>query len=233
MSQFNPNMISTEQVIEAQRSFLTKVYSWMFLGLLITAVVAWYTLSNNELLLFIFENSLMLPLFIGEIALVWILSANIEKFSKSTAMLMFLAYSSLNGITLSPIFLVYTGESIMNVFSIAAVSFGGLSLYGYYTKRDLSGMRSFLVMGLIGVVVSSVLNIFMNSSMLSFIISYAGVIVFAGLTAYDTQKLKEMSIIELEGGETAGKMAIMGALRLYLDFINLFLFLLRILGSRR
>lgn len=233
MSQFNPNTISTEQIVEAQRTFLTKVYSWMFLGLLITALVAWYTLSNNELLLFIFENSLMLPLFFGEIALVWILSANIEKFSKSTAMLMFLAYSSLNGITLSPIFLVYTGESIMNVFSIAAVSFGGLSLFGYFTKRDLSGMRSFLIMGLIGVVISSVLNIFMNSSMLSFIISYAGVIVFAGLTAYDTQKLKEMSIIELEGGETAGKMAIMGALRLYLDFINLFLFLLRILGSRR
>jgi uncharacterized protein len=229
----NTSALSTDAIQQAQQAFLTKVYAWMVAGLAITATVSWFTLDTYSVLEFIFNNNLFFPLFLGELALVWVLSANIHKFSQSTAMMLFVAYAVMNGLTLSVIFLYYTGESIMSVFSISAVSFAALSAYGYFTKRDLSGMRSFLFMGLIGIIVASVVNMFLQSSMWDFVISYAGVLVFAGLTAYDTQKIKNQYAVEFEGGEVAGKMAIMGALHLYLDFINLFLFLLRILGNRR
>lgn len=171
---------------------------------------------------------------IAQLALVFILSGMVHKMSGALATTLFMLYSALTGVTISSVLIVYTYSSVASTFFICAAMFGALSVYGYTTKRSLTGMGSFLFMGLIGIIIASIVNIFMQSSMMSMVISYAGVLIFAGLTAYDTQKLKDMgSEINQEDKENMRRYSIMGALTLYLDFINLFLMLLRILGDRR
>ncbi len=216
--------------------FIRSVYNWMAAGLALTGVVALYVAGSQTLIQLIFTNQLLFfGLIIGELALVFSLSARIQKIQASTATAMFLLYSALNGLTLSFVFLAYTQSSVASVFFICAATFGACSLYGMSTKRDLTSMGSFMTMGLIGIVIASVVNMFIQSSGMNLIISYIGVIVFVGLTAYDTQKLKMMALSQ-PAGLDAGvvrKGTIMGALTLYLDFINLFLMLLRILGDRK
>jgi len=214
--------------------FLPKVYGWMTAGLGLTALAATLTLSSPALLDLIFGNKLVFyALIFGELGLVIALSAAINRVSATTATLMFLLYSALNGVTFASIFLIYTRSSIASTFVIAAGTFGAVSLYGYVTKRDLSGWGSFFFMGLIGIIIASVVNIFMQSAMLTWVISYVGVFVFIGLTAYDTQKIKRIGAAGFESDESSKKAAILGALTLYLDFINLFLMLLRVMGNRR
>ena len=216
--------------------FIRSVYNWMAAGLALTGVVALYVASSESLIRMIFSNQLLFfGLIIGELALVFFLSARIQKIQASTATGLFLLYSALNGLTLSFVFLAYTQSSVASVFFICAATFGACSLYGMSTKRDLTSMGSFMTMGLIGIVIASVVNMFIQSSGMNLIISYIGVIVFVGLTAYDTQKLKMMALSQ-PAGLDAGvvrKGTILGALTLYLDFINLFLMLLRILGDRK
>jgi len=214
-------------------SFVQSVYNWMAVGLGLTALVAFVVASNYSLLQLMY--SLRFPLIIGELALVFILSARIQRMSASTATGLFLFYSALNGATLSVIFVAYTMSSIASTFVVCALTFAGCSAYGWVTKRDLTSLGSFFIMGLIGVVIASLINMFIRSSAMTMIISYVGVLVFVGLTAYDTQKLKDMALSQPSGLDAAviRKGAIMGALTLYLDFINMFLFLLNILGGRR
>lgn len=224
-----------QEITTAQQTFLTKVYAWMVGGLLATGLTAGFVVTSPTMLEILFGSRIVFfALIIGEFALVAALAGWVEKMSATTATLAFLGYSILNGLTLSVIFMVYTDESISSTFMIAAGMFGAMSAYGYLTKRDLSGVGSFMFMGLIGIIIASVVNIFMSSSALYFAISIIGILVFVGLTAYDTQKIKEQNWM-LEGGDEAviRKAAIRGALTLYLDFINLFLFLLRLLGNRR
>jgi FtsH-binding integral membrane protein len=221
---------TADQVIIAQNSLIRQVYAWMGGGLLVTALMAMATISSPDLFSAVIGNRLAFyALIIGELALVIGISRAIDKISASVASFLFLLYAALNGVTMSVIFAVYTAESITSTFVITAATFGAMSVFGYVTKRDLSGWGSFLFMGLIGVVIASLVNIFVGSSAVSWIISVIGVIVFTGLTAYDTWKIKAMAASGVEGR----KPAILGALTLYLDFINLFLMLLRLLGSRR
>jgi FtsH-binding integral membrane protein len=225
------NPVQDNTIEKAQSQFLSRVYGWMVGGLLLTAITAWWVTTSVEVMNAVY--SYMLFLIIAEFGLVIFLSARIQKMSKNTAIGSFLGFAFLNGLTLSIVLLAYTEESIYTTFIITAVMFGALSLYGFTTKKSLSGMGSFMFMGLIGIVVASIVNIFIASSALHFAISIIGVIVFAGLTAWDTQKLKEMYEVQYQGDEIATKGAVMGALTLYLDFINLFLFLLRLFGNRR
>lgn len=216
--------------------FIRSVYNWMAAGLALTGVVALYTASSETLIRLIFSNQLLFfGLIIGELALVFYLSSRIQKIQASTATGLFMLYSALNGLTLSFVFLIYTSSSVASVFFICAATFGACSVYGMVTKRDLTSMGGFMTMGLIGIVIASVVNMFIQSSGMSMIISYIGVIVFVGLTAYDTQKLKMMALSQPAGLEAGvvRKGTILGALTLYLDFINLFLMLLRIFGDRR
>lgn len=223
-----------ERAAAVQGEFIRRVYNWMGLGLAATALVALYTASNPQLLKMIFGNSLVFfGLILAELGLVIWLSAAINRLHYSTASMMFFVYSALNGLTMSVIFLAYTQASIASTFFVTAGTFGAMSFYGYTTKRDLSNWGSFLFMGLIGIVLASVVNIFLHSPMINWVVTYAGILVFVGLTAYDTNKLKEMARAGFADEETEGKSAVMGALALYLDFINLFLMLLRIMGSRR
>jgi len=217
------------EIAKMQQAFLNKVYTWMVAGLAITASVAYYTLESG--LVYSVANYTLF-LVIATFGLVFALSGAINRMSSTVASALFIAYSALTGLTFSTIGLIYSGESITNVFFITAGSFAALSFYGYTTKKDLSAMGRFMFMGLVGIIIASVLNWFMGSSILNMMISMIGVIVFAGLTAYDTQKLKEMYEVQMQGNEIASKAAILGALALYLDFINLFLFLLRFLGNR-
>lgn len=226
-----PVAISPDRV---ETRFLTRVYGWMAGGLVATALAAWFTLSTPALLQLIFGNMLVFyGLLIGELALVAWLSGLVGRMSASTAAIVFVAYSALNGLTLASIFLVYTSGSIVSTFAVTAGTFGAMSVYGLVTNRSLDGLGSFAFMGLIGVLLASVVNIFMRSSMLEFVISCVGVIVFVGLTAYDTRKLKMMAARVDADSEEGQKGAIQGALSLYLDFINLFLMLLRLMGNRR
>ncbi len=231
MNQSFVNPVQDKTVVQAQQQYLSKVYGWMVGGLLLTAGTAWWVASTPA----VFEAiiGMMLFLVLAEFGLVIFLSARIGKMSKNAAILSFLAFSFINGLTLSVILQIYTEESIYSTFIITAVMFGALSLYGFTTKKSLSGVGSFMFMGLIGIIVASIVNMFIASSALNFAISIIGVVVFAGLTAWDTQKLKEMYLIQEQGNDMATKGAIIGALTLYLDFINLFLFLLRLFGNRR
>ena len=231
MNDINTTYARTEsQVVVRQNALIRQVYAWMGAGLAITAFMALITLSSPALLNAVLGNKLIFyGLMIGELALVFTLSGAIDKLSATTATLIFVAYSALNGITLSTVALVYTANSITSTFVITGGMFGAMSIYGYMTKKDLTSWGSFLFMGLIGVVIASVVNIFVGSSSVSWVISGIGVIVFTGLTAYDTWKIKEMAAHGTEGR----KPAILGALTLYLDFINLFLMLLRFTGNRR
>ena len=227
----NVNPIQDMTIVHAQQRFLSRVYGWMVGGLLITAATAFWVATSIEVMSFVMN--FMLLLILAEFGIVIFLTARVEKMSKNTAMGSFLLFSFINGLTLSVILLRYTEESIYMTFTVTAVMFGALSLYGFVTKRSLGAVGSFMFMGLIGIIVASVINIFIGSSALSFAISIIGVVVFAGLTAWDTQKLKEMYEIQFQGDEVATKGAIIGALTLYLDFINLFLFMLRLFGNRR
>jgi FtsH-binding integral membrane protein len=227
------------------RAYMIRVYNYMAAGVALTGVVAWLTYSAavvtdaaghiTGLTAFgqaIFGGPLTIVLFLGTLGIVFFLSFRVGSLQPSTALMLFMAYAGLLGLMLSSVFLAYTGASITRTFFISAASFGALSLYGYSTERDLSPVGSFLVMGLFGLILAMLVNIFLKSSGLEFAISVIGVLIFAGLTAWDTQRIKEM-YSAYDDGTVAGRKAVMGALALYLDFINLFLFLLRFLGDRR
>ena len=223
-------------VDEGLRAYMLRVYNYMAIGVALTGVAAWVTyqmvLSNPALQQTLFAGPLYFVLLLAPLGLVFFLSFRIQHLAPATAQGLFFFYAALLGVSLTPIFVVYTGASIARVFFISAASFGALSLYGYTTQRDLSAFGSFLIMGLFGIILASLVNIFLASSALQFVISVVGVLVFAGLTAYDTQQIKEMYSVN-DDGTVASRKAIMGALRLYLDFINLFLMLLRLFGDRR
>ncbi len=227
------NQQSVEAQEAAQRSFILRVYGWMAVGLVVTALAALFTVATPLIRILVSNMILFFGLMIGELVMVVVLSRAINRFSAMTAGLLFLAYSVLNGVTLSIILLVYTGASIAITFGITACTFGIMTLFGYTTQRDLTKMGSLLIMALIGFLIASVVNIFLNSSALYYIITYIGILIFIGLVAYDTQKLKRMAAGLGEEGQALQKASILGALMLYLDFINLFLLLLRLLGRRR
>ena len=214
------------------RQSVTRAFVWMTLGLAITGLTALFVADSN-LIEVLFSSGSFWMLVIAELAVVWFLSSRIMKLSMPVATAAFAVYSLLNGVTLSPIFLVYTGESITLTFFITAATFGTMAVFGYTTKRDLSSWGSYLMMALIGLIIASVVNIFLGSSLLMWAISYLGVLLFVGLTAYDTQQLKAMIAASIGDEEQTKKVALLGALNLYLDFINLFIYLLRILGKRR
>ena len=217
---------------ERVSSFLRGVYGWMFGGLLVTAAVALATASSPALIQTLVSNRILFfGLFIAELALVYVVSAKVETLSPTASAGLFLLYSALNGITLSLILLVYTGGSIVTAFLTTAGMFGGLALYGTVTKRSMDGIGSFAMMGLFGVIIAMVVNYFLKSPALNFVMSVACVIVFTGLTAYDAQRLRKMALAV--DGPQAGSYAVSGALSLYLNFINLFLSLLRLFGNRR
>jgi uncharacterized protein len=213
------------------RIHMQRVYSYMAGGLALTGIVA-YAAAASGFYQTIAGTPLIWIVMLAPLGFVLVLSFGIQRISVETAMVLFWIYAAVMGLSLGGIFLVYTGTSIARVFFITAATYGAMSLYGYTTKSDLSGFGSFLLMGLIGVVIASVANIFVGSSALQFAISIIGVIVFVGLTAYDTQRIKEM-YLESDTSEIAGKKAVLGALSLYLDFINLFMMLLQLFGQRR
>ncbi len=232
MQQTNNTMTMTEVKQQASTIFLAKVFNWMAIGLGLTGVVAMFVASSG---LAVKLQPFFMFIMIAELGLVFFLSARINKIEAATATGLFIGYAALNGVTMSMIFLIYTSSSIAATFMITAGMFGAMAVYGLVTKRDLSGMGSFMFMGLIGIIIASVVNIFMQSSALYWAISLIGVFVFVGLTAYDVQKIKNMGeqgIME-QGEAAVQKGAIMGALALYLDFINLFLMLLRFFGGSR
>ncbi len=228
------------QIDEGLRSYMLRVYNYMTTGLALTGIIA-YLVANTPALLQLFYQAgpqgqiVSTPLawiaMLSPLAFVMVLSFGIHRMKASTAQLVFWLFAGVMGLSLSHIFLQFTGASIARVFFITAATFAAMSLYGYTTKRDLTGVGNFLFMGLIGIILASIVNIFIGSTMIQFIVSVLGVIIFVGLTAYDTQKIKEM-YNELDNSEVAGKKAIMGALRLYLDFINLFIMLLHLFGQR-
>ena len=225
--------ITPEDVQREQAAFMSQVYGWMSVALLITAVVSIYTASSETLLTLIFSNRLVFyGLLIGEVLMVMGLSAAINKLTPTAATALFIAYAAVNGLTMAVIFLLYTGSSIASTFFITAGTFGAMSAYGYMTKTDLSSWGNLLFMGLIGLIIASVVNIFLHSETVYWITSFVGVLIFTGLTAYDTQRIKAMITLGLTPQEER-KGAIMGALRLYLDFVNMFLYLLRFFGNRR
>jgi uncharacterized protein len=252
MSDFDRNYAAPSRGVGADRAvaidqglraYMIRVYNYMAVGVALTGVVAWLTFSAavtetaGRLALtpfgqMIYSGPATIVLFLGTLGLVILISWRIDRLQPSTAFALFMVYAGVLGLMLSSIFLAYTGASITRVFFISAVSFGALSLYGYTTQRDLSPIGSFLMMGVIGLIIAMVVNMFLKSTGLDFVISAAGVLIFAGLTAWDTQKIKEM-YDPMEDGTVVGRKAVMGALTLYLDFINLFLFLLRFFGDRR
>jgi FtsH-binding integral membrane protein len=224
--------LNPTQTAERVSAFLWKVYGWMALGLGVTALVAVAVAGSPELLRVLVLNRLVFfALIIGELGLVFFLSARATSMAPATAAGVFLLYSALNGVTLSVILLAYTGESISSTFVVTAGMFGALALFGTMTKRSLAGVGQFMMMGLIGLILASIVGIFWHNDALQFLISVVGVIVFTGLTAYDAQRLKAMALAIPEGQITS--YAVVGALSLYLDFVNLFLMLLRFTGSRR
>jgi len=226
--------MSVDSVAAEQQRFMVRVYNWMTAGLAITGFMAFYVSNNETIMNIIFGNPIMpIVLMIAQIGLVFWLASRVMQMSVSQATGVFMLYAGLTGVTFSFIFVVYTSASITSTFLVTAGTFGAMSLYGYTTKKDLTSWGSFLFMGLIGIIIASVVNMFMQSNMMHMIITYAGVLIFVGLTAYDTQKIKEMNILGNEGTDEDTKEAISGALTLYLDFINLFLMLLRLMGDRR
>lgn len=219
----------------AQSVLFRNVYTWMTLALVITGAVAMYMAKSMTLLSMIMQNSLLFwGILIAELGVVWYLSARIHRISFTSATLLFILYSILNGATLSMLFLIYTMSSIATTFFVTAGTFGVMALFGYVTKKDLTRLGSLCFMGIIGIIIASLVNIFLQNSMMEMIISYIGVLLFVGLTAYDSQKIKRLLMQDgVEINETTQKIALLGAMTLYLDFINLFLYLLRILGDRK
>ncbi|NOY12164.1 MAG: Bax inhibitor-1/YccA family protein [Deltaproteobacteria bacterium] len=232
---FNPNETYTDsRAISVTNTFFQKVYLWMTAGLATTALASALMLSSPSAQQLIFGNRLVFyGLIFAELGLVIAMSAAINRIRATTATLLFLGYSALNGVTFAAIFLIYTSSSIASTFLVTSGTFAAMSIYGYVTKRDLTGFGSFLFMGLVGIIIASVVNMFLNNAMIYWIISYVGVFIFVGLTAYDTQKIKQIGQAGFANEQDRHKAAILGALRLYLDFINLFLMLLRIMGNRR
>ncbi|MCD6396976.1 MAG: Bax inhibitor-1/YccA family protein [Spirochaetaceae bacterium] len=221
--------------VSRDRSLIKNVYLWMTAGLALTGVVSFGLSSNQSLMIALVSNTfLFFGIIIAELALVMYLSARIQKMSTTAATMAFALYAFLNGVTMSVIFLAYTGATISLAFFTTAATFGAMSLYAMTTKRDLSGMGHYLMMGVFGIIIVSIINIFLKSPAVYYLISYVGVLVFMGLTAYDTQKILKMSAQAGSASEEQYiKFSIMGALKLYLDFINIFLFMLRIFGRRR
>ena len=251
MSDFNSRFtLSTQSTSRAQasveidtglREYMLRIYNYMASALTLTGIVAYFSANTPAIINTLYSlgpsgqvepTGLAYLVMFSPLAFVLVLSFGINKMQASTAQAVFWAFAAIMGLSLANIFLLYTGASITRVFFITAGTFAGMSLFGYTTKRDLSGMGSFLMMGLIGIIIASVVNIFLASSALHFIISVIGVLVFVGLTAYDTQKIKSI-YLEADASEVVAKKAIMGALTLYLDFINLFVMLLRLFGERR
>ncbi len=235
MNQFlnNTGAVDASFSTETTRKFLLNVYNWMAMGLALTGVVA-YGIANSSFVNVIMGNPVIyFGLFIVQLLVVMGLTFAINKIPSGVAIGAFFLYAALTGLTFSVLFLVYTGASIASTFFICAAMFAGVSIFGYVTKMDLSKFGTYFFMALIGLIIASVVNIFLNSSTLNWIISYAGVIIFVGLTAYDTQRIKRMSQTTEFDSEQGKKAAVMGALTLYLDFINMFLFMLRILGDRK
>ena len=244
MAEFERNTVRSGGFAQADvidqglRAYMLRVYNYMAIGLALTGLAAYGTfvaaVNNPEVAQLIYASPLRWVIILAPLAMVFFLSFRINKMSVSAAQTTFWVYAAMVGLSLSSIFMVYTGTSITRVFFITAASFGALSLYGYTTSRSLSGMGSFLFMGLIGVIIASLVNLFVASSMLQFIVSIVGVLVFAGLTAWDTQRLKNDYIYGYasQGGEMADRAAIVGALSLYLNFVNLFTLLLQLLGQR-
>ena len=221
---------SRDEIVVAD--FLRGVYGWMCGGLAITAATAWFVANSPSIVTAIVTNRLLFwAIVIAQFGIVITLSARVSRMAASTASALFIVYSALTGVTLSFILLLYTGESIASTFVVAGGMFGSLALYGTFNRRNLSGFGQFMFMGLIGLVLASLVGMFWQNDGLQFMISFIGVIVFAGLTVYDAQRLKGLAFATNAGG--AGAVTIVGALALYLDFINLFLFLLRFLGGRR
>jgi FtsH-binding integral membrane protein len=231
-------------VDQGLRAYMIRIYNYMAMGVALTGVVSWLTfnaavtqgagggLALTSFGQMLYSGPATIVLFLGTLGLVFAISWMIDKLQPATALMLFMLYAALLGLMLSSVFLAYTGTSITRVFFISAAAFGALSLWGYTTQRDLSAMGTFLMMGLFGLIIAMLVNIFLKSSGLDFVISAAGVLIFAGLTAWDTQKIKEMYDVN-DDGTVAGRKSVMGALTLYLDFINLFLFLLRFMGDRR
>jgi FtsH-binding integral membrane protein len=257
MSDFDRNYAAARRGVGADRAvaidqglraYMIRVYNYMALGVALTGVASWITfqMAGGDAIAItaggitgltsfgqlIFNPVTTIVLFVATLGLVFLISWRITSLEPSTALALFLLYAALLGLMLSSIFLTYTGASITRVFFVSAAAFGALSLYGYTTQRDLSPIGSFLIMGLIGLIIAMLVNMFLKSTGLDFVISAVGVLIFAGLTAWDTQRIKEM-FDPMEDGTAVGRKAVMGALSLYLDFINLFLFLLRFLGDRR
>ncbi|MGE5189216.1 MAG: Bax inhibitor-1/YccA family protein [Gemmatimonadota bacterium] len=225
--------LATTATIE-ESGFMPRVYGWMSLALALSALAAVTTVSTPALLSLVAGSRLVFfGLILAELGLVVFLSAAISRMSLRAARAGLIAYSLLNGLTLSVVFLAYTAESIGTTFLVTAATFGATSAFGYATKRDLTGLGSFLFMGLIGIVIASLVNVFLRNDVVSWVTTYAGVIVFVGLAAYDTQRIKAMAAATGYAGDAAGKVAVFGALALYLDFVNLFLMLLRLVGRGR
>ena len=224
----------TAEIDAGLRAHMNKVYGLMSVAMLLTGGVAWAVGTNEAMVQAIFMTPLKWVVMFAPLIMVFVFSAMINRLSVAAAQLFFYVYAAAVGLSLAFIFAVYTQTSIAQTFLVTAIAFAGLSLYGYLTKRDLSGMGTFLMMGLIGIIVASIVNIFLASSALAFAISVIGVLIFAGLTAFDTQTIKNTYLQHAQAGdqEWLGKAAIMGALNLYLDFINMFMFLLQFLGNR-
>lgn len=226
--------MNSQAIAEEQQRFMVKVYNWMTAGLVTTGAMAFYTANSETMMNLIVQNRIIFfALIIAQLGLVFYLSSAVQRMTASQATGTFILYSGLNGITFSFIFLAYTASSITSAFLVTAGTFGVMSLYGYTTRKDLTSWGSFLFMGLIGLIIASLVNLFLHSPALTWITTYAGVLIFVGLTAYDTQKIKIMNVLGNEGTDADQKEAIIGALTLYLDFINLFLMILRIMGDRR
>ena len=240
------NLVKSIANRTAQTALFRSVYVWMTLALAITGFVALYVAKSYTLINAMAQNSMMFwILLIAEVGLVMFLSARIHRISFTTATILFILYSVLNGVTMSVLFMVYTMSSIATTFFVTAGTFGATALYGYVTKKDLTRIGSLCIkdltrigslciMGVIGLIIASLVNLFLQNSMMDLVISYIGVLLFVGLTAYDSQKIKQLlSGDDVEVNETTQKIALMGSLTLYLDFINLFIYLLRILGDRK
>jgi FtsH-binding integral membrane protein len=241
MSRFpNPNSYEPAELQYQSRvdsttvaAFFNAVYGWMAAGLALTAVVAWFISTQPQMLASIFRGPVFIILIIAELALVWTISAAINRIGATAATALFMLYSALNGLTLSVIFLAYTRTSLAGTFVVTAGMFAAMSAYGYFTRTDLTRFGSLLFMALIGLVLASLVNLFWANSTLYWIVTYVGVFIFVGLTAYDTQKLRMIAAATQSDPNMAARLSVNGALMLYLDFLNLFLLLLRIMGDRR
>lgn len=234
--EINYQPYAREQQLESSLAFpvlMRKTYLWMTLALIITGFSAYTVATNEAITMFLFQHSSALWILFGaELLLVIGITAAIQKISLPVATLLFVLYSAINGVTLSSIFWVYSLGSIATTFFITAATFAAMSVFGYFTKTDLTSLGKLLIMALIGIIIATIVNLFLHNAMLDLVVSYIGVLIFVGLTAYDTQKIKQMFLMAPDASEATQKYAVLGALTLYLDFINLFLYLLRLFGRR-